>query len=90
MTVDPIVGRIVWWYGFHPELEPERKPEAAMVTDVLGEREVNLCVFGHDGTPRALSGVHLRLPGDDTRAGVPKVVGYYADWSIRPALRAVA
>ena len=90
MTVDPIVGRIVWWYGFNIELEPERKPEAAMVTDVLGEREVNLCVFGHDGTPRGVSSVHLKLPGDDVPGRAMKLIGYFADWSIRPALKAVA
>lgn len=58
--ITPTVGRIVHFYQ-----KDVFEPQAAIVTFVLNERQVNLCVFDRDGVPRAEQSVELVQPGDD-------------------------
>lgn len=71
--IKPTVGRVVWFrpYG---DREPKMQPLAAIITYVHSDTEVNLAVFGVDGTNFSATIITLKQEEDQ------KIVGMYCEW----------
>lgn len=67
MIIQPTVGRTVWFYPDHLGLG---KPLAAMVTEVHGDRDINLTVFSAcGGITVGYQNVRLAQEGDPVADG---------------------
>jgi hypothetical protein len=54
MMEPPVVGDIVHYYAGFDDVRLHKdsiRPYAAIVTDVHGNKLINICAFGHDGYP---------------------------------------
>lgn len=71
----PTIGRIVWFRSNFGG-DDNRRPCAAIVTDVYGDRLVSLCVFNHFGRPSSETSVILVQPGED----IPENNASYCEW----------
>lgn len=70
-TIEPTVGRIVWFYENGGTLT---QPLAAIITAVHNDFCVNLCAFSDGGAPMGYSSVPLHQ-GDEERPH-----GFFCEW----------
>ncbi len=76
--IQPTLGRIVWYTPsrFYPMMAGADGRCAAIITQVHGDRLVNLAVFDGDGHSRPAVNVTLVQPGDPT----PSRDANYCEW----------
>jgi hypothetical protein len=69
-VIKPTVGRSLWYYpGIDPIARVGDEPLAAILTAVLTDTDINLCVFDANGHPHPRQHVYLfqeggRSPGE--------------------------
>ena len=71
---EPILGSVVHYFAGYDDVRLHNattRPYAAIITDIHGNRLVNVCAFSHDGYPNARFGIVLLQEDDKPPMGGP-------------------